>query len=615
MSMNKYLLVLVLALLSVSLSSQTVYPDFSDGVIYFKVQKNTDVNIPVFSEKDNPENYYQRFSEFPQILSLIKDYSVTELVRPFRTPCPKVQNTYRLKFDEYAGVDAIIRELESLDYIVYAEKNPIYLIQISNTPNDQFVSEQYYLEIVSAFEAWELAEKNYRPTIAIIDDGVKIEHPDLEGNIWHNPNEIEDGEDTDGNGFIDDIHGWDVSDNNNYPGPPEEPPALWGEFAFTHGTHCAGIAGAVANNEIGIAGVSNNAADIIAIKAVSNSSIFPLGIENAVEGVDYAIMVNADVISMSFGGGQGAFTTLENMINAGHDAGSIFVAAAGNDGNTNETFPAAYENVIAVGASTHEDKLWESSQRGEFIDILAPGVSIFSTLSWSTQYDTLSGTSMACPLVAGAIALLIAHAPDATNQEIIDCLFQSCDNIDDLNQEFIGQMGHGRLNLLNALICIGVNISYKLELSTNIIGAGGVSGEGEFYYGDMVSINAFAEEGFEFVNWTTPDDSVFSENAAHTFLMPNEDLSLTANFIDVSYSNIWNEKKVNISPNPFNDFIYINNHYEVKKVVLKNVLGKQIMRLTNPEKSIDTSSLPEGHYIISIELKNGNILRRKIVKP
>lgn len=435
---------------SVSLLGQNVYSDYWDGVVYFKIKDRIDIIIPEYD--NNTESKTNVYEEFPEIIRIIEKYNVTELSRPFKTRCPKIQKTYRLYFNNHELTDALLREFTDLDYIEYAEKSPIYMIQIM--PNDEFVGEQYYLSNIQAYDAWEIAESNYLTTVAIVDDAVKIDHPDLEANIWVNPNEILNGEDTDENGFIDDIHGWDVADDNNYPGPPDEPPAIWGEFAFFHGTHCAGIAGAVTNNEIGIAGVSNNNIQIIGVKAVSNTSWIPIAIEKPVEGVDYAVAANADVISMSFGGAQEGFATLENIINAGHENGIIFVAAAGNSGDETVMYPAGFENVIAVGGSTENDELWEHSQRGEFIDILAPAENIYSTLAWSEPYGPQDGTSMACPLVAGAIALLKSHKPDASKADIINCLLYGCDNVDDINPSYIGKMGAGRMNVYKSILCL-----------------------------------------------------------------------------------------------------------------------------------------------------------------
>ena len=457
-------IICLIGLISIkTISAQTINENYVDGIIYFKTLDELDISIPFYSNKDELSNSLQAFPEFE---ALLEKYGVIEIIKPFKTRCNKVQRTYRMTFDKAEMIDELLKDLSLLYYIDYAEKSPIY--RILNIPNDLLIGSQYYLENINAFAAWEIAQPNYKTKVAIVDDAVKITHPDLEANVWINPGEVLDGEDTDGNGFIDDIHGWDVSDNDNNPGPPANPPFLWGELAFTHGTHCAGLAGAVTNNDFGIAGVSNNNISIIGVKAVSNSSWFPLAISNAVEGVDYAVAAGADVISMSFGGAASAFTTLQNIITAGDEMGIIFVAAAGNDGNENPTYPAAWENVIAVGATNIDDNVASFSQRGSFIDLMAPGEGMFSSLAWSEEFGNQDGTSMACPLVAGAIALLKSHNPMASKQEIIDCLLEGCDNIDELNPSLIGKMGAGRLNVYNSLQCLGEPVFSEIAKNVKI---------------------------------------------------------------------------------------------------------------------------------------------------
>lgn len=190
------------------------------------------------------------------------------------------------------------------------------------------------------------------------------------------------------------------------------------------------------------------------VKCVKNSSWFPISIAYGPEGVDYAVSSGAEVVSMSFGGPQQGFETLETLIQVGQENGTIFVAAAGNDGNENPTYPAAYPGVIAVGATDQDDKLTSFSQRGDFITVVAPGAGIYSSLAWSQEFGPQDGTSMACPLVAGVVALLKSQFPEASSEQIINCLTQGCDNIDELNPNFIGKMGAGRINIYNSLICL-----------------------------------------------------------------------------------------------------------------------------------------------------------------
>ena len=456
--MRTFLLVIMALLMSTMSYAQTIYPDFWDGVVYFKFKNEAQIKLPAFSAGMNPADVYPENSKF---IDLCKSYDIQEIVCPFKTKNENVQNIYRVKFSNYTMVDEFTRILSEMPEVEYAEKSPV--LRIFSTPDDPDTTQQYYLSKINAYNAWDLSTGSPDIKIAIVDDAVRLTHPDLAANIWINPIEIPGNSiDDDGNGYVDDVSGWDAADNDNDPNAPTSPPAIWGELAFTHGTHCSGLAAGVTNNGIGIASISHNVS-LIPIKAVSNSSWFPLGIEAPSEGVDYAIAAGAHIVSMSFGGEQASgFATLETLINTGHDQGIIFVAAAGNNGDGGGgigtpnavNYPAGFTNVLAVGATNNADVKPGFSQYGDWIDVMAPGVGIYSTLAWSSPYGNQDGTSMACPIVAGAIGLLKSYMPFASKEQIIFCLKQGCDNIDAINPTFIGDMGAGRINVYNSMVCL-----------------------------------------------------------------------------------------------------------------------------------------------------------------
>ena len=220
--------------------------------------------------------------------------------------------------------------------------------------------------------------------VAIVDDAIQTNHPDLQSVIWNNTDEIPGNAiDDDGNGYVDDVNGYDVADDDNNPSPPSN--GLWQLLGlFTHGTHCAGIAGAATDNGIGIASIGAGIS-LVPVKSTSNSSLIPLALDKANEGVDYAVASGAKVISMSWGG-PAQDSTLTNVIQAAVNAGRILVAAAGNDGNSTLSYPAALPGVICVGSSSNNDLVSSFSQRGNMIDVMAPGDSIWSTLAGTTEY-------------------------------------------------------------------------------------------------------------------------------------------------------------------------------------------------------------------------------------
>ena len=446
--MKTKLLIFTVLFFAFNTFSQTINRQYLDGTIYFKIKNNTKINLPIFNSESNEISEYNKYQS---LQTMMLQYDVTKLVKPFKTQTENVQNIYKIEFRAWNEIDNFVAELKTIKYIEYAEKSLI--LTLFSTPNDDSIVNQWFLDNIQAYEAWDLVEGNPNVKVAIVDDASRISHPDLADNVWHNPNEIADnGIDDDNNGFIDDVNGWDAKDEDNDPEPPADL-GLWGETGFTHGTHCAGLAAGVTNNGIGIASVSYNVS-YIPIKTVSDDSWFPLGIEAPAEGVDYAINAGADIISMSFGGADTAsFQTLRTLLDAANDAGIICVAAAGNDGEDKLNYPAGFDNVIAVGASDIDDKVTDFSQFGDWVDIMSPGKAMFSTLAHSSPYGNEDGTSMACPLTAGAIALLKSYAPLATKDEIISCLYSGCDNIDSLNPDFIGKMGSGRLNIYKSLLC------------------------------------------------------------------------------------------------------------------------------------------------------------------
>mgnify|MGYP005839845955 CR=1 FL=1 len=335
------------------------------------------------------------------------------------------------------GMKNTLEKLNKHKDIIYAEPN--YYGYISATPTDASFSEQWGLQKIYAEYAWDLETGDPNVVIAIVDSGVDYDHPDLADNVWTNPNETADGIDNDNNGFVDDILGWDFVNNDNDPMDDHG-----------HGSHCSGIASAVTNNDSGlsknIAGTTWNC-KIMAVKAASESGL--LDATQTANAIKYAADNGAHVISMSF-----TFypesATLKTAIDYAFEKGKFLCAAAGNEPWDLESYPAGFPNVIAVAATDQDDKIWDSSAYGTWVDICAPGVDILSTI-WDDDYDSWEGTSMACPFVAGAAALVLSQDTSRTNVQIATILKQTADNIDLANPDYVGLLGSGRLNLFQAL--------------------------------------------------------------------------------------------------------------------------------------------------------------------
>ncbi|MBM4130385.1 hypothetical protein FJ250_05070, partial [bacterium] len=295
--------------------------------------------------------------------------------------------------------------------IEYLEPN--YLWQADVIPNDARFGELWGLHNlgqsggtadadVDAPEAWDSETGSSDVIVAVIDTGVDYAHPDLAANRWVNTGEMAgNGVDDDHNGFIDDVHGYDFVNNDGNPMDDH-----------SHGTHCAGTIGAVGNNGIGVAGVCWQVR-IMAVKFLDAGGGGTT--DAAIASVEYAVQMGADILSNSWGGG-GYSEALRDAIVAAETAGILFVAAAGNSASNNDTYPhypASYDvgNIVSVAATDRNDALADFSCWGPLsVDLAAPGVDVFSTMP-SAYYDYKSGTSMACPHVSGALALIKARFP------------------------------------------------------------------------------------------------------------------------------------------------------------------------------------------------------------
>lgn len=335
-----------------------------------------------------------------------------------------------LRADKAQDIHAAIERLKAQEEVEFAEPN--YLVYTMALPYDADIptadqatykaeplySQQWGLAAINLPALWDKPKKSSkRPVIAILDTGVDIEHPDLAANIWTNTAEANGiaNQDDDANGFKDDIHGWDFINNHS----------VTNDFNG-HGTHCAGIAAAVGNNGIGITGANP---DALIMPVTVMQSTGTGDVATIVKGIDYAAANGADVISMSIGGY--SYSLAEEQALGRAYANAVIVAAAGNDGHAMVApnhcffdapmFPAALSFVLGVEASRdaignlasfsnfdetgpiyspfREDRLYNYELR-------APGVQIMSTFPGG-RYKNLNGTSMACPLVAGAVSRLI----------------------------------------------------------------------------------------------------------------------------------------------------------------------------------------------------------------
>jgi subtilisin family serine protease len=292
--------------------------------------------------------------------------------------------------------------------VSYALPDVAYRVQA--LPDDPLYGEQWALPGIGAPEAWGRSTGSKSVVVAVLDTGIDVEHPDLQANIWSNPDPGQDG-------YSGDVHGWNFIENNNDLSD-----------GYGHGTHVAGIIGAVGDNAVGISGV-NWSVSLMPLKICSATGFCEAGAEIA--ALEYAVAHGAKIANASFGAPGGGYPPEEEAIRAAGQAGLLFVAAAGNQSANNDAepfYPASYplENIISVAASTPTETLASFSNFGaDSVSLAAPGENILSTLppsgavlSSPTGYGFLSGTSMAAPQVTGAAALLWSMHPSWTMQQI-----------------------------------------------------------------------------------------------------------------------------------------------------------------------------------------------------
>jgi subtilisin family serine protease len=354
-------------------------------------------------------------------------------------------------------VDAIMSEWGDDDRIEYFELDQ----RIGSTaalPDDDHFAKQWALHNtgqsngvkdadIDAPAAWKLSTGTGQTVVAVIDTGIDWKHPDLKNRIWTNADEIAgNGIDDDGNGYVDDVRGWDFVNWDNNPMDDHG-----------HGTHVAGIIGANGDNGRGVAGV-NWSVKLMPLKFLDSDGAGYLS--DAITAIEYAIE-NGATISNNSWGGSGYSQSLYDTLAYARQHDHIFVVAAGNDSDSldqHPDYPASYgqwlDNVVVVGSTTRQDHLSGFSNYGKTVDIAAPGSSILSTYlrnegkNDAKGYKTFSGTSMATPFVAGAASLIRDLHPEWSYKQVIDHVLGTADEIKGLSKQVDGGR---RLNLGRAV--------------------------------------------------------------------------------------------------------------------------------------------------------------------
>ena len=400
---------------------------------------------------------------------------------------------------------------QSSNEIIYAD--PIVQYVPLSVPTDALISSQYYLDNIRAFDAWEITRGDDDITIGIIDSGLDLDHEDIVTNLWLNTDDPVDGIDNDNNGYIDDYYGYDFADSDTDPNIQNG----------NHGMIVAGIAGAVTNNEKGIAGVGYNT-KVAALKGFRSSDGISGGLYDA---IIYAAENGFDVVNLSWGRMGIPLQSEQDIINyAVIDHDMVVVAAAGNEGGKvteeNNWYPASYDHVLSVGASDAADNKSSGSTFNHSVDLIAPGVSMFSTVNGNSYANGGPGTSFASPQVAAAAALVKEQYPDLTAIQIMERVRATSDDIYDVgsNSTYDGKLGKGRLNVLRAVSESNVK-SLRAE-SPSLTSAFGEN----VFFGDTVKVSAIL------TNHLSPINSPLV-----TISSPNNDFTISQGSFEPGYLN------------------------------------------------------------------------------
>ena len=378
---------------------------------------------------------------------------------------------FRARVDGIAPV-AAARRLAAHTAVRFAEPN--YELRVAQapaafTPNDpRYPEQQWFWELIGAPQAWAISQGDRAIVVALLDGAVDLDHPDIAANVWTNDGEIAgNGVDDDGNGYVDDLHGYDFvgafAGTGDPLGEDSDPDVAVGDpsagdgidqdgdgmpdGAVGHGTSVAGLLAAVGNDATGVAGVAWQVSVMpVRVTGPEGDGFF----SSFVKAMDYAVANDADIINISLASSvitEAAQTAVQSAL----DAGIVVIGAAGNTG-FNVSFPAGLDGVIAVGAHGGEgspDTRASFSPRSPGVDIVAPGNGLLTThvtpVSVEPAYTTVVGTSFSAPLVSGAAALVLALRPEASADEVRALLLANAVDLPDgADQDWDGA---GRLDL------------------------------------------------------------------------------------------------------------------------------------------------------------------------
>lgn len=576
--------------------------------------------------------------------------------------------TYIIKFESNQNIPQLIKEYLATGLFRFVEPNYKGSAggqqgSVLTEPIDEYYYRQWGLYNDGSFTimlseedadidmelAWDIEIGSSDVIVAVLDGGCKRDHPEFEGRIWTNTNEIPDnGIDDDQNGYIDDVEGWDFAYYDNDP-----------DDQFGHGTNVTGIVGAKGNNSIGYAGVDWNC-QLMICKILEDNNYGYYSVWT--EAIYYAVDQGAKVINMSVGG-SGYSSTMEDAINYAHDNGVTVVACMHNQNTSSPYYPAAYENTIAVGSTNPNDQrtapfswsITSGSNFGNHIDVVAPGNYIYG-LHYQDEnyYDSYwGGTSQATPLVTGLASLLLAQDNTRTPDDIREIINTTAQDQVGLSSEdtqgWDQYYGYGRMNAHHALLQNSAPVIVDQSFSTEENSANGAiigtiaatDRDGDILtytlVGDnteepfsisendgVITVNSSSLLDFEtnptFTLTVLVDDGVLQEEANITVQLEDLDEQIIAAINDGI-----NEKNIIIYPNPASTnqeiIVHLTEFGNSVNVSLYNLQGEQLYsQKANPisnEKVLNIllkNNLNAGVYLLEIADQENQMVEKLIIK-
>ncbi|MBN2538338.1 S8 family serine peptidase, partial [candidate division WOR-3 bacterium] len=460
--MTKRVLTLALALAAVSLA----WPDLTrpavtgtDGELHTAGQVIIELVPGLRGQVRLSEADGIAFFGVPALDELSIRWGVDEIAPLMRHPEPSeiaraygCDLQYLVQFRVDQDIAPVMADYEATGLVDYACPNA--LMALDELPDDPELNRQWHIPTIGAAHAWGVAKGDTNVANCVIDDGCDWKHPDIEANLWINhPEDINgngrfdslyapdgdlDGIDQDGNGYADDVIGF-----NFVYGTPNPMP----QNGDDHGTHCWGNINAVTNNATGVAGVTWNSRSV----AVCCGGGGFVNLSAAISSIYYGVPLGVWAFSMSFGGNS-PYPPMRDACGSAWSSGSVLYGSAGNEGGELVRYPANYDGVENVAASSSGDMKAGFSNYGTWVDVTAPGDGIYATYTrYSGSYGSMSGTSMSCPMAAGVAAWMKSFEPTMSNVACTARMHAACDSMPDpLYAQ--GKLGAGRVSMANVVL-------------------------------------------------------------------------------------------------------------------------------------------------------------------